>query len=220
MPMKPYILSNTRILRAGLFLVLLVPVFCLAQEQEQKETEQVIQPGIDRRALRIPRIDTEDYEISVYTGILSIEDFGAKPVTGARFAYHVSEDFFVEGMYGKSTISDQALCDLGLCLFPNREEELTYYGLSVGYNFLPGEIFFGRGNAMTSTVYLLAGVGNTHFIDENHFTVNVGMGIRVLPVDWLALHLTMRDHLFESDILGAKEIKNNFELTFGMSVYF
>jgi len=39
-------------------------------------------------------------------------------------------------------------------------------------------------------------------------------------VDWLALHLTMRDHIFESDILGTKAIKNNFELTLGMSVYF
>jgi len=63
-------------------------------------------------------------------------------------------------------------------------------------------------------------VGNTSFLDESHFTINVGMGIRVLPVDWLALHLTMRDHIFESDILGTKEIKNNFELTLGMSVYF
>jgi outer membrane beta-barrel protein len=170
--------------------------------------------------VHIPRIDTEDFEIGAYAGLLSVEDFGAKPVYGARLVYHVSEDFFVEGMYGKSSISDQALCDLGLCLFPNREEDLMYYGLSVGYNVLPGEIFIGRGNAMTSAVYLLAGVGNTSFLDESHFTINVGMGIRVLPVDWLALHLTMRDHIFESDILGTKEIKNNFELTLGMSVYF
>ncbi len=210
----------SRITRVALLLALLAPVISQAQVPEPKETEQVIQPEVDRRKLRIPRIDTEDYEIGAYTGILSVEDFGAKPVYGARLVYHVSEDFFVEGMYGKSTVSDQSLCDLGLCLFPNREEELTYYALSVGYNFLPGEIFIGRRNAMTSAVYLLAGVGNTGFLDENHFTINIGMGIRVLPVDWLALHLTMRDHLFESDILGAKEVKNNFELTFGLSVYF
>jgi len=213
-------LTCSRITRAGLLFVLLLPAICLAQNPEPKDTEQVIQPEVDRRQLRIPRIDTEDFEIGAYAGLLSVEDFGAKPVYGARLVYHVSEDFFVEGMYGKSSISDQALCDLGLCLFPNREEDLSYYGLSVGYNVLPGEIFIGRGNAMTSAVYLLAGVGNTSFLDESHFTINVGMGIRVLPVDWLALHLTMRDHLFESDILGTKEIKNNFELTLGMSVYF
>jgi len=213
-------LNCSRIIRLLPLLVLLAPVCSQAQDPEPKETEQVIRPDIDRRKLRIPRIDTEDFEIGAYTGILSIEDFGAKSVNGARLVYHVTEDFFVEGMYGKSTITDQALCDLGLCLFPNRVEELMYYGLSVGYNLLPGEIFIGGGRAMTSAVYLLAGVGNTSFINEDHFTVNVGMGIRVLPVDWLALHLTMRDHLFESDILGTKAMKNNFELTLGLSVYF
>jgi hypothetical protein len=50
--------------------------------------------------------------------------------------------------------------------------------------------------------------------------VNFGIGIRILPVDWLAIHITMRDYLFESDILGNQQIKNNFELTLGASVYF
>ncbi len=213
-------LTCSWIARAGLLFALLLPVVGVAQNPQPGETQQVIQPEIDRRQVHIPRIDTEDFEIGAYAGLLSIEDFGAKTVYGGRLVYHVSEDFFVEGVYGKSTISDEALCNLGLCLFPNREEELTYYALSVGYNFLPGEIFIGRRRAMTSVVYLLAGVGNTSFLNEDHFTINVGMGIRVLPVDWLALHLTMRDHIFESDILGTKEIKNNFELTFGLSVYF
>ena len=213
-------LNRFNVARAGLLLMLFAPAFSQAQDTQPSATEQVIQPEIDRRKLRIPRIDTEDFEIGAYTGLLSVEDFGAKSVYGLRLAYHVSEDFFVEGVYGKSTVSDEALCKLGLCLFPKREEDLTYYALSVGYNFLPGEIFIGRGRAMTSVVYLLAGVGNTNFINENRFTVNIGMGIRILPVDWLALHLTMRDHLFESDILGTKDLKNNFELTLGLSVYF
>lgn len=205
---------------AGLLLVLLFPVAGLAQSPETPPTEQVIQPEIDRRSVHIPRIDTEDFEIGGFVGILSIEDFGAKPVYGGRLAYHVNENYFVEAMLAKSTVSDQALCDLGLCLFPSREEDLTYYTVSVGLNLFPGEIFPSRKRAMTSTVYVVAGVGNTNFVDENRFTLNFGIGIRVLPVDWLALHLTMRDYLFESDILGSNEIKNNFELTFGASVYF
>lgn len=206
--------------RAGLLLLLCAPVFSQAQDALPAATDQVIQPEIDRRTLSIPRIDTEDFEIGAYIGLLSVEDFGAKPVYGVRLAYHVSEDFFVEGMVGKSTVSDEEFRALGLSLFPNREEDLTYYALSVGYNFLPGEIFIGRGRAMTSAVYLLAGVGSTSFINEDRFTINFGMGLRILPVDWLALHFTMRDHLFESDILGTKELKNNFELTLGLSVYF
>ncbi len=220
MPMLPTLPSRSRISRAALLLALWFPLFCQAQDPLPTETEQVIQPELDRRQLLIPRIDTEDFEIGAYAGLLSIEDFGAKPVYGGRLVYHMTESFFVEGMVGKSSVSDEALRALGLPLFPSRDQELTYYGLSVGYNFLPGEIFIGRSRAMTSTLYLLAGVGNTNFASEDFFTINIGVGIRVLPVDWFALHLTLRDHLFESDILGSKEMKNNFELTFGMSVYF
>lgn len=206
--------------RAWLLLALLAPVTGWTQSPDATATDQVIQPQIDRREIRTPRIDTEDFEVGAFVGLLSVEDFGAEPVYGLRLAYHVSEDFFVEGVVAKSTVSDQALCDLGLCLFTAREQDLIYYALSVGYNLLPGEIFLGRKNARTSSVYLLAGVGNTNFADEDRFTFNLGLGVRVLPTDWLALHLTLRDYLFESDILGASEIKNNFEWTFGASIFF
>lgn len=204
----------------ALVLGLLVSSISVAQTTDPTEPDQVIQPEIDRRDIRTPRIDTEDFEFGLYAGLLSIEDFGAEPVYGARLAYHVSEDFFVEGVWGQSSVSDQALCDLGLCLFPGREQELVYYALSVGYNLFPGEVFLGKRKARTSSLYLLGGVGNTRFVREDHFTFNFGLGIRVLPTDWLALHLTLRDYLFESDILGSQELKNNFEWTFGISVFF
>lgn len=204
----------------GLLFILLSCFAGVAAGAESESSGQVIQPEIDRRELKIPRIDTEDYEVGLFGGILSVEDFGAEPVYGARLVYHVSESFFVEGVAGKSTVTDQELCDLGLCLFPAREQDLTYFALSVGVNLFPGEVFLGRQTAMTSAVYVLGGVGSTSFVDENRFTLNFGIGIRMLPVDWLALHLTMRDYLFESDILGSNKLTNNFELTAGVSVYF
>ena len=105
-----------------------------AEAASLPESEQVIQPEIDRRDIRIPQIDTEDYEVGAYAGILSIEDFGARMVYGGRLAYHVNEDFFIEGVYGMSTITDEAFCNNGLCLLPNRVEDLTYFAVSVGYN--------------------------------------------------------------------------------------
>jgi outer membrane beta-barrel protein len=182
--------------------------------------DQVVEPRLDRREVTIPRIDTEDFEVGVYGGLLSVEDFGSNSVFGGRLVYHVSEDFFVEGVYGQSTVTDEALCNLGLCLFPSREQDLKYYALSVGYNFFPGEVFLSKSRAMTSAVYVLGGVGNTSFLDEDRFTFNFGIGIRMLPVDWLALHVTVRDFIFESDILGTNKMTHNFELTAGLSVYF
>jgi len=184
------------------------------------ETDQVIQPEVSRRDIRIPKIKSSDFEIGAYGGIMSVEYFGSSPVYGARLAYHVSEDYFLEGVYGRTTVSDEAFCNQGLCLFPQRQEDLTYYALSLGYNLFPSEIFIGKQYAMNSAVYVLAGVGNTSLVNESHFTMNFGLGIRVLPRDWLALHVTIRDFLFNSDFLGTNKLTNNFELTGGLSVYF
>ena len=49
------------------------------------------------------------------------------------------------------------------------ERHFTYYDLSLGYNFLPGEVFLGRKTAMTSTFYLLAGIGSTDFAGAPRF---------------------------------------------------
>ena len=203
-----------------MLLALLASGPALADTTLPKEPDQVIQPEVDRRDVKIPKINSSDFEIGAYGGMLSIEDFGSSAVYGARLVYHVTEDYFVEGLYGRSSVSDQSFCDVGLCLFTQRQEELTYYALSLGYNLLPSEIFVGKGYAMNSAVYLLAGVGNTSFANESHFTFNVGLGLRVLPRDWLALHVTLRDYLFDTDFFGTNKLTNNVELTCGLSVYF
>lgn len=187
----------------------------LAQSQEP-----VIQPQVDRRDIRIPRIDVDDIEIGIYGGVLSVQDFGSNSVEGARVAYHLTEDFFIEAAFGRSMVSDESFRRLGIPVFTEPEADLEYYHLSVGYNLFPGEIFFGRNWAMTSAVYLVGGVGNVTFNNEDNHAFNFGIGIRVLPADWLALRAEIRDLLFESDILGKNELKHNFELTFGISVYF
>jgi len=92
--------------------------------------------------------------------------------------------------------------------------------VSIGYNVFPGEIFIGKKWAMTSAVYILAGVGNTEFIDEDLTTVNFGIGFRILPTDWLAFHVDMRDYVWDSDLVGRNKRTNNFELSLGFTAFF
>jgi outer membrane beta-barrel protein len=180
----------------------------------------VIEPQVDRRDIRIPKIDVDDIEVGLYAGILSVADFGSSPVTGVRVGYHVTENFFIEGAYGISKVSDESFRRLGIAIFTQPEVDLSYYHLSVGYNLFPGEIFYGKNWAMTSAVYLIAGVGNVDFNNEKTTAFNFGIGVRVLPKDWFAVRAEIRDLLFESDLLGKNELKHNFELTLGLSVYF
>ncbi|MDH3620528.1 MAG: outer membrane beta-barrel domain-containing protein, partial [Gammaproteobacteria bacterium] len=42
-----------------------------------EEPGQVIDPQVERREIKEPKIDREDFEVGAYAGIMSIEDFGS-----------------------------------------------------------------------------------------------------------------------------------------------
>lgn len=212
----------TLLLGAALFFL---PLLAAAAETEDKNApppEQVIQPELDRRDIKVPHIDVDDIEVGIYTGTLSMENFSSQSVTGLRLAYHVTEDFFVEGVYGKSIISDEFFRSRAFPItgFDKQEEDLTYYNISLGYNVLPGEIFIGKKWAMASAFYFIGGVGTMKFAKENHSTFNFGAGYRILVTDWFAVHLDMRDHVFNSDLLGPNKRTHNFEVHTGVTVFF
>lgn len=196
-----------------------------AAETAPPAGEQVIEPELDRRDVVAPKIDTEDFEVGVFAGTLSVEDFGANAVYGVRLAYHITEGWFVELAGGASSVSDTSFRNLGAPQFPTEEEDLTFYNLSAGLNVFPGELFVTERRALSAAVYLIGGIGSTDFLNdakqrESKLTFNFGLGIRLLPTDWLALHVTMRNHLFESDLLGENKITNNFELSTGATIFF
>lgn len=180
----------------------------------------VIDPMLERRDIVRPEVDTEDWEIGVFGGMLSVEDFGTEPIYGLRFAYHATEDLYLEGRYASSSISDSSFRRLGAPIFETEEEDLTAYDLSVGFMVLPGEVFLGTEWARTSGVYLSFGVGQVEFADRDSISYVFGFGLKVLPTDWLSLRLEARNNIFESDLLGENEWKQNFEINLGLGVYF
>ena len=186
------------------------------------ETEVVIQPEVSRREVKPAKIDTEDFELGLFYGIKSVEDFESNAVYGARVAYHISESFFFEGTYGVTDVGETSFEKLsgGAPILTSSQRDYSYYDLSAGYNLLPGESFLGRNRAFTGALYVLAGAGNTNFADDDHFTIVIGGGYRMLLLDWLALHLGVRDHLFSSDLLGSSKTTHNIELTLSATGFF
>ncbi len=181
---------------------------------------QVIDPEVERREIEEPAIDREDFEVGAFAGIMNIEDFGSDAVYGIRFAYHVTEGFFVEGTIGQSeaSLTSFEILSGGARLFEDRT--LTYYNLNLGYNVLPGEVFIGEGRAYNTNFYLIAGLGSTNLADDDRFTVNFGAGFRFLMTDSIAFHVDFRDHLFDIDILGREKTTHNLEGTIGVTVFF
>ena len=202
----------------------------VVQSNEQAETRdanetppRVIEPEVERRTIKRPKIDTENFELGAWYGVLSVEDFGTNPAYGVKASYHITEDFFFEGNFGRTTLGKTSFELLNPGSDPlnlGDERRLTYYSLSFGYNFLPGEVFIGRNLAMNSAFYVLGGVGSTKFADDERFTLNFGGGYRVLPTDWLAVSIEVQDRVYESDIFGKNELVNNLEAYLGVTVFF
>jgi outer membrane beta-barrel protein len=193
-----------------------------AVPSDDPATRPIIDPKVERREIKRARIDTEDFEIGAYFGVLSIEDFESHTVYGARLAYHLTEDFFIEGTFGQSKAGRTSYETLSgsASLLTDDERDYTYYALSLGWNALPGEVFIGENRAYNTAFYLVAGIGSTTFAGDDRFTVNGGFGYRILPADWIAVHFDVRDHVFDIDLLGEKKIVNNLEAHLGLSIFF
>jgi outer membrane beta-barrel protein len=193
-----------------------------AEGADQGTPPRVIEPQVPRRQITVPRIKSSNIELGLDYGALSIEDFGTNPVYGVTAAYHITEDFFFQAEAGRSRGGRTSFETLSgnIQLLTDNERRFTYYDLSLGYNFLPGEAFVGRGFAMTTAFYLLGGIGSTDFAGDTKFTVNFGAGYRVVPVDWLAFHFTVQDHVFQTSLLGVTKLTNNLEAGIGTTVFF
>ncbi|HXC58732.1 MAG TPA: outer membrane beta-barrel domain-containing protein [Steroidobacteraceae bacterium] len=183
---------------------------------------KVIEPTVERRKVKVNKIDSENIELGGFYGALSIEDFGTNPVYGIRADYHVTEDIFFEANFGRSKAGRTSFETLGgnVQLLTDAERRFTYYNLSLGYNLLPGEVYIGRNLAMNSALYVLGGIGSAKFAGDQRFTVNFGAGYRVLPTDWLAIHIDVQDVVFQSDLLGRDKLTNNFAAHLGATVFF
>ena len=185
-------------------------------------TPQVVEPRVQRREVNPPGLDTENFEAGAFVGTISIEDFGASVSYGARIAYHFTEDVFAEATIGTAEAGRTSYEDLSGAaeLLTDSERQFTHYDLAVGWNALPGEVFLGGRRALPSAVYFTLGAGSTRFGGDDHFTVALGAGLRVLANDWLAVHLDARDLAFQSDLLGKDKLTHNLQFTLGLTAFF
>lgn len=189
---------------------------------DDEAVPEVISPQVERRPVKPAKIDTENWEVGASIGSLSVEDFEVNKVIGGRVAFHISEDFFAEAIFGQADagISSYERLSGSAPLLTDSEREFKYWSLGFGWNVLPGEVFLGGSRAYNSAVYLTAGAGSTTFAGDDRFTVTLGAGARVLVLDWLALHLDVRDHILEVDVVGADKETHNFEATVSLTAFF
>ena len=191
------------------------------QREAQSQPEVLIEPELNRREIRESDIDTEDFEVTGFFGIQTIEDFEQDTVAGARLAYHVTENIFVEGSYGKATAGQTSFEVLsgGAPFLTEDERDFTFYDVSFGYNF-NGEVFVTDGLVWNSDFYLTLGGGSTDFGGDDRFTISIGGGYRLLLTDYLSVRMDIRDQIFKSELIGQEKDTHNLSYTLGVSVFF
>jgi len=202
-------------------LTLAAPLLAAAQATPRPADDPPVVPEVQRREVSVPQFPSRDFEAGAFLGTYATQNFGASLVYGLRVGYHITEDFFVEGAYGSSKVSDESFRQiLPGGVFENEEETLSYYNLSAGWNLLPGEVFLGSRQARATAFYLIGGVGSTKFIDQKRQTFNFGFGFKVLLGDRAAVRVDVRDHVFSLDLLGERQSTQNLEVTAGLGLHF
>src|ERR1700682_1832921 len=101
--------------------------------EEPQGEPSIIEPQVNRRVVKTPKIKAKDFEIGGYYGALSIEDFGTNPIYGVRAAYHVSEDIFLEGFLARSKAGTSSIEDVfpDITLLSDSGRHFTYYDLDL-----------------------------------------------------------------------------------------
>lgn len=194
-----------------------------AELDDNQELTSVVQPEIIRNIFDESKIETANFEIIGSAGLLSIEDFGVNLVVNAKLVYHLSEDLFTDIVLGKSTAgktSFEVLNPGSTPLVSEADRELTYFLVSLGYDVLPGEAFVTDKTTYNTALYFIASIGTTDFAGDSHFTISYGAGYRFLASNYSSFYLDVKDHTFNSDLLGVSKLTHNLEFTLGVSYYF
>ncbi|WP_020210600.1 outer membrane beta-barrel domain-containing protein [Gilvimarinus chinensis] len=205
-----------------IFLAALAGLPLLVSAQQDDPLEPIVGADIERREIKEDMLDTENFEIGIYGGALGIEDFGSNAVLGVSLAYHITEDFFVEAIYGSSEAQKTSyeLLSGAVEFLTEDEREYTYYNLSLGYKLFPGQVFWGENTAFNTHFYITAGGGNTEFASNRYATYSLGAGYKIYFTDWFAVDIGLRDYLFTHELFGEPRDTNNFEGRLGLSVFF
>ena len=85
-------------------------------------------PQVDRRDVaQAAAFRRTTSSVGLFTGTYATQNFGTSWVYGARLGYHITEDFFVEGVYGQTKVSDELFRQIlpgGIFASKTREAQL------------------------------------------------------------------------------------------------
>ncbi len=149
-------------------------------------------------------INNEVFELGLFGGIINIENFTSEFAPGISATFRASEDYFIQYNYLRTNVS-QSSAEKRLSgnesYVSGDDRTFTHYDLLVGYNFFQGEFFPSPAKASLSSLYVVAGVGDTEFGGESSMSYTVGVGYQVALNRRFGLHFDFRDYIYRSSLI-------------------
>lgn len=187
--------------------------------QNNPKPVKIIEPNKPVTTVQAAAIDTEKFELGLYAGLISIEDFNTNTVTGLSFSYHINSDFLAQLNYGTATVSKAAFEEVQGDNFLT-DYDFTYTSLLGGYKLVDGRSFLGKRHKFNSAIYVLAGAASVEFADQKNTGLVIGASYRMVVTDWLTMNLDVRDTMVDVELNNSSKKTNNTELAIGVNALF
>ncbi len=165
-------------------------------------------------------IDSEYFDVGLFTGILNIEDFNSEFIVGGNVTFNANENFFMQFNYFQTDASFSSYEKIEAPYFTGSDRDFTHFDFLVGYNLFLGEQFFIDKKAKLSSLYIVAGVGDTDFGGEGSFTYIAGIGYQVALKRSVLMRVDFRDYIYNTNIIGEDTTVHNTSLTASLSYLF
>jgi len=176
----------------------------------------IVKPDTEQEIIEDSDIRNVSMSVGVYAGLISYENFNSNYLAAIYLSYPFDEKIFVEAEFGVSGINDTEYRNIGLPLLAEEESDVQFYTVLIGYNLLPGEVYWSQTKTLISRFYLIGGIGSISFDDKDTVSINLGAGFKMELDDNKSVRFEARDRLFDSDILGTDKLTNNTEFHLGI----
>jgi len=202
------------------FLIAVLISIDMVQAQETGPGIRVIEPDQNVAEAQAAAIDTERFELGLYLGSLSVEDFGSDIINGMEFSYHLTDRWLLQANYGIATIDRAAFETSQLQFLASADRDFKTFSLVGGYRLLRGRSFFGARKKYDSDIYVLAGPDRISFAANNEWGLNFGLSYRIVLTDWLTMNVDFREHFFKRNFIGDSKQTLNTEFRLGINGLF
>lgn len=187
--------------------------------QNNAKPVKIIEPNKPVTSVQAAAIDTEKFELGVYGGLISIEDFNTNTVTGLSFSYHITGSFLATLNYGTATVSKAAFEDVAGLNFLE-DYDFTYTSILAGYKLVDGRSFLRKRHKFNSAIYLQAGAAQVEFAGQDNAGLVIGASYRTVITDWLTMNLDIRDTMVDVELNNNSKKTNNTEMAIGINALF